>query len=292
MTDPRMKINRTRTTDGTGPVPSPSLSLIIAVYNKPDFLEKIFLSLQNQTMKNFEIVVADDGSGPEISDVITRYAPSFPLPIRHVRHDNKGFRKTVIANKAVTAASAEYLVFIDGDCVLHHRFLESHFRHRRMRTVLAGRRVMLDKGITDRLTNEDVASRRIERPWFWWRHCLRPSDRKHGLFVPGLFFAEHVLKKNYSFYGSNFSVFKKDYLAVNGYDERIIGRGIEDDNLRERLKLSGVTIRSVTREALQYHLYHLSSPVPHDPQTIREFCYPEKAWVDEGLRQKSGKPDL
>jgi glycosyltransferase involved in cell wall biosynthesis len=287
-----MDINRTRTTDGAGRVPPPSLSLIIAVFNKPDFLEKIFLSLQNQTMKNFEIIIADDGSGPEIAEVITGYAPSFPFPIRHVRHDNKGFRKTVIANKAVTAASAEYLVFIDGDCVLHHRFLERHFRHRREGTVLAGRRVMLDSDITGRLTNDDIALRRIERPWFWWRHCVSSSDRKHGLFVPGLFSAENLLKKNYSFYGSNFSVFKEDYLAVNGYDERIVGRGIEDDNLRERLKLSGVTIRSVTREALQYHLYHVSNPVPHNPEAIREFCYPEKAWVEKGLRQKGGKPDL
>jgi glycosyltransferase involved in cell wall biosynthesis len=271
----------------------PLLSLIIAVYKRPDFLEKVFLSLRNQTMKEFETIIADDGSGPEIQEVIKRFAPLFSFPVRRLWHEDKGFRKTVIANKAMSAATAQYLVFIDGDCVLHHRFLESHFRHRRNRTVLAGRRVMLDKDITERLTNDDVASRRIERPGFWWRHCIRPSDRKHGLFVPGLFCVENMLKKNYSFYGSNFSVFKEDILEVNGYDERIIGRGIEDDNLRERLKLSGITIRSVTREALQYHLYHSSDPVPHTPETIQEFCFPEKAWADEGLRrQKGGKPGL
>jgi glycosyltransferase involved in cell wall biosynthesis len=260
-----------------------SLSLVIAVYNKPGFLEKIFLSLHNQTMQNFETIIADDGSGPEVSDVVNSYAPSFPAAVLHVRHDHTGFRKTVIANKAVSAAKADYLVFIDGDCLLHHRFLERHFRHRQKRTVLAGRRVMLDRDISERLTNEDVASRRIERPWFWWRHCLRPSDVKHGLFVPGLFHVENMLKKKYSFYGSNFSMYKEDYRAVNGYDERIIGRGIEDDNLRERLKLSGVIVRSITREAIQYHLYHESDPVPHTGEAINEFCFPKKAWADEGI---------
>lgn len=265
------------------------LSLIIAVYKRADFLEKILLSLQNQTMKNFEVVVADDGSGPEIAELINRFADSFSVPVKHVWHEDKGFRKTVIANKAVAASSAGYLVFIDGDCVLHHTFLESHFRHRRKRTVLAGRRVMLDKDITGRVRNEDIASRRIERPWYWWRHC-EPSDRKHGLFVPGLFQIENMLKKGYSFYGSNFSIHKEDYCAVNGYDERIVGRGIEDDNLRERLKLSGVSIRSVTREAIQYHLFHDSDPVPHSKEAIAEFCFPKKPWADQGMVKTGTMP--
>ncbi len=252
-------------------------------------MEKVVASLKNQTLKHFEIVVADDGSGAEISACIKRFSQWFSVPIKHVWHEDKGFRKTIIANKAVCEALSGYLVFIDGDCVLHHRFLESHFRHRRIRTAQAGRRVMLDKEITERLTNDDIASRRIERPFFWWRHCA-PQDRKHGLFLPGLLWIENMLKKNYSFYGSNFSVFKDDLLAVNGYDERIIGRGIEDDNLRERLKLNGIAVRSVTREALQYHLYHSSGPVPHAPQAIQEFCYPKKAWADEGI-QKSEKSE-
>ena len=106
------------------------MSVIVAVYNMPDFLEKVFLSLQNQTLKDFEIVIADDGSGPAIREVSIP-SLSFSFPIRHVWHEDKGFRKTVIANKAIVEASAPYLVFIDGDCVLHHRFLESHFRHRK-----------------------------------------------------------------------------------------------------------------------------------------------------------------
>jgi glycosyltransferase involved in cell wall biosynthesis len=269
----------------------PSLSLIIAVYKRADFLEKILLSLQNQTMKDFEIVIADDGSGPEISDLIQRYGPSFSIPIRHVWHEDCGFRKTVIANRAVSAAQSRYLVFIDGDCVLHHRFLESHFRHRRPGTALAGRRVMLDRDITGRLTNDDIASRRIERPWFWWRHCAS-GDRKHGLSVPGLFWVENTLKRRYSMYGSNFSVFKEEYAAVNGYDENIIGRGIEDDNLRERLKLNGVKIRTITREAVQFHLYHEYDPVPHSRDVIKEFCFPKKAWTESGIvkAQAFGQP--
>ena len=264
------------------PGSKPLLSLIIAVYNKPDFLEKIFLSLENQTFTDFEIVVADDGSGPLIAELIGRYSTRMRWPAVHVWHEDQGFRKTIIANKAVAAAHADYLVFIDGDCILHRKFLESHFRHRARGVALAGRRVTLDKDITESLSNDDVASGRIERPWFWWNHCEK-AERKHGLYLPILQPFSNLKKKGYSMYGSNFSLFKEDYYSVNGYDEGIIGRGVEDDNLRARLKLSGVVVRSITRIALQYHLFHKADPVPHSRELILEYCFPKQAWAAKGL---------
>jgi glycosyltransferase involved in cell wall biosynthesis len=272
---------------GEGANGAPPVSLIIAVYNRPDFLEKVFLSLVNQTLAGFETVVADDGSGPGVAECIKRYSSRFARPVRHVWHTHDGFRKTAIVNKAVRESLAGYLVFIDGDCILHHRFLESHYRHRARRTALGGRRVMLDREISDRLTNDDVASRRIERPRFWWNHC-DAADRKHGFYAPGLFALSNLGKKGYSFYGSNYSLYKEDFCAVNGYDESIVGRGVEDDNLRERLKLNGVTIKSVTREALQYHLFHESAPVPHSREVINAWCFPKQAWATKGI---SGSPE-
>lgn len=258
------------------------MSLIIAVYEKRSFLEKVFLSLKNQTLQEFEAVIADDGSGSEIADCIRRYSPEFAWPIRHVRHEHAGFRKTVIANRAVQAAAADYLVFVDGDCVLHRRFLESHFRHRCRRVALGGRRVMLDRALTERMTNADISSGRVEKPRFWWNHS-DPSDYKHGLYLPGLFTLSNLGKKGYSIYGSNFSLFKEDFCAVNGYNEEIIGRGIEDDNLRERLKLNGITIKSITREAIQFHLFHESASVPHSKEIINKWCFPQQAWADKGI---------
>lgn len=260
----------------------PLVSLIVAVYQRPDFLEKVFLSLVNQTLGDFETVVADDGSGPAIVDLVKQYSPRFGRPIVHVRHEHQGFRKTAIANAAVASSSSEYLAFIDGDCILHRRFLENHVRYRRRGVALGGRRVMLDRFFTERLTNDDVLSGRIERPWLWWNHC-DPSDRKHGLYAPALQRFSNLRKKGYSMYGSNFSLFKGDFCSVNGYDEGIVGRGLEDDNLRERLKLSGAAVRSVARVALQYHLFHESDPVPHDRKAVLAYCYPAKAWADQGI---------
>lgn len=260
----------------------PAVSVIIAVYNKSDFLEKILESLKYQTFRDFEVVIADDGSGPEIREVVQRYGDAFSFPIQHIWHEDEGFRKTIIANKAVLAARADYLVFIDGDSICHHRFIESHFKHRKLHTVLSGRRIIFDEELTKRVTLEDVRLRHIEKILFWAKHCER-ADLKHGFFVPVLFFLENFFRIKYSILGCNFSVHKSDYCGVNGYDERIIGRGMEDSNLDARFKLKKIKIRTLTRQALQYHLFHHFDPVPHSPEAIQQFCFPKEYWTEHGI---------
>jgi glycosyltransferase involved in cell wall biosynthesis len=262
----------------------PALSLIIAVYKHPDFLEKIFAGLGRQTFRDFEVLVADDGSGPDIAKVVRDQQKKSALPVRHAWHEDQGFRKTVIVNAAAAQAQAEYLVFIDGDCVPHHRFLERHYVHKRPGAVLAGRRVMLSEDIIKRISIADVESGKIEKPSFWWNDCQK-GQRKHGLYVPGSFHIENIFKKRYWIVGSNFSVHKSDFASVNGYDEDIVGRGVEDINLTARFRLKGVRIMTITREALQYHFFHQSDPVPHDAEAYKRFCSPSQYWAHKGLKE-------
>jgi hypothetical protein len=232
------------------------------------------------------VVLADDGSGPEIGEMIQKQQSGFLYPVQHVWQENRGFRKTVIANRAVVRSRGGYLVFVDGDCVLHHRFLEDHFHCRKAGTVLSGRRVMLDEALTARLTGADVATRRIERPSFWLGHAGGTSG-KHGIRLPAVSAVEDTWRcargRQYCILGSNFSLFKGDYYRVNGYEEAITGRGLEDNNLSNRLKRAGVRIRTVARRAVQYHLFHFSEPVPHDADMIRRYGRPEHYWAEKGI---------
>jgi glycosyltransferase involved in cell wall biosynthesis len=248
----------------------PAVSIVVAVYRRADFLELVFESLANQKFGDFEIIIADDGSGSEITDTIARYQTVFPRPIVHVWHEDDGFRKTIIVNRAVTRASSDYLVFIDGDCILHRRFLQRHYYRRRRKQVLTGRRVMFDQELTARITPGDVRRRKVEHPWFWLGHCGR-NDCKHGFFFPFASMLRNRFRDDFQILGSNFSVFKDDFYSVNGYDERIIGRGLEDNNLCTRFINSGISIKSVAFEALQYHCFHSAEQIPHNPEFIEEF---------------------
>jgi glycosyltransferase involved in cell wall biosynthesis len=270
-------------TDSSAPHPLlPPLSLIIAVYNKPHFLRWIFLSLLNQTFKDFETVIADDGSGTAIGEVVAEFQPLFRRPILHIRHENLGFRKTVIANRSVGSAGAEYLIFTDGDCILHHRFIERHYARRCRGTVLSGRRVSLDAILTDRLTEEDIRTRRIERISFWRGHCPA-NESRHGIYFPPLFHLDGLFRTTWPILGCNFSLYKRDFLSVNGYDERIIGRGMEDSNLYERMRVRKLRFRNLSREAIQYHAFHQADPVPHSAETIRQFTQPTEYWTEFGI---------
>jgi glycosyltransferase involved in cell wall biosynthesis len=248
----------------------PTLSLVVAVYRRHDFLALVLESLLNQTFKDFEIIVADDGSGPEMAETIDRYRPQFARPVIHEWHEDDGFRKTVIVNRAVTRASADYLVFIDGDCILHRKFLARHIRRRRPGWVLTGRRVMLDEVLTGRITTGDVRTRRVESVHYWLGHCGR-NDCKHGFYAPFVFGLRNRSRENYEILGSNYSAHKDDFYQVNGYDERIIGRGLEDNNLCARFINSGIAVKSIAFEALQYHCYHAADPIPHSNEFIEEY---------------------
>lgn len=265
----------------------PLLSLIIAVYKQPGFLELVLLSCLRQTFTDFEIIIADDGSGDDISEVIGRYRGLFKYPVVHCWHEDEGFRKTIIVNRAVVISNAQYIVFIDGDCILHRKFLENHWKYKKLNRILAGRRVRLDNVITSKLTRDDINSGKMENVLFWVRNS-RTKDIKHGIYLPCFFFLENLFRvKMWRILGCNFSIHREDYLSLNGYDERIIGRGMEDSNLNERALLKGIKIKSIVREALQYHLFHSFDPIPHSSDTIREYCNPPYYWTPYGIEKRS-----
>ncbi|MDH3196705.1 MAG: glycosyltransferase [Candidatus Krumholzibacteria bacterium] len=263
----------------------PRLSLIIAVFERADVLDKVLTSLAGQSFRDFETIVADDGSGEDVAAVVERHREH--LAIRRVWHENRGFRKTVIVNRAVGEARADYLVFIDGDCILHHRFLERHFKRRRRAQVLSGRRVMLDRELTARLTVANVRTRRIERVAFWWRHAGK-NDRRNGFYLPFAFAARNLFRRRYALVGCNFSVHRDDFYLVNGYDERIVGRGLEDNNLRARFLNSAIGVRAITHEALQYHCHHQADPIPHPREVVDAFANTRERRTPHGIVKDHG----
>jgi len=246
---------------------SPAVTVVIAVYERADVLNLVLTSLANQSFRDFEVVVADDGSGDDVKSLVNEHASRAVLSVRHVWHPDDGFRKTIIANRAVADARGDYIVFIDGDCLLHHRFLERHYKRRKMGQILSGRRVMFDVELTERVSNSDVSSRRMERPSFWIRNCGQ-HDRRNGFYMPFAYRFKNAFRDDYEILGCNFSAHKEDFYAVNGYDEDIVGRGLEDNDLCTRFINFGFKLKCITHEALQYHLHHESDPIPHSHETI------------------------
>jgi glycosyltransferase involved in cell wall biosynthesis len=235
-------------------------SVIISVYNRFDYLQLVFAGLERQSLWDFEVVIADDGSDEKFVERLNKLTPQLSFPVIHVSQENKGFRKNKILNKAVLAANSNYLVFIDGDCVPHKEFLNEHSRYRRKNVCLTGRRVNLSEKITRQLTPELVKKGYLEK------NALKlvmnglfgkSVDVEKGLYVINKSLRDMLNKKVRGLLGCNFSIYKEDLLKINGFDERYEAPSVgEDSDIQYRLQLTGTKIRSLNNIAVQYHLYH------------------------------------
>jgi glycosyltransferase involved in cell wall biosynthesis len=236
------------------------LSLVIAVYNKPGILRLVLAACARQSKTDFEVIVADDGSGTGVADAIREAQQHSFFPITHLWHEDKGWRKNTMLNNAIRAARTDYLVFIDGDCLPSRHFLLDHWQEREQKAVLLGRRVETSKRWSQDLTMESVASGRFERyGWQEWRDGLRGDALRieDGLRIKSWLLRTLLLRNVRGMLGSNFSAWKQDLAAVNGFDELYDGPGCgEDSDIQFRLSLVGVAGKSLRNLAIQYHVHH------------------------------------
>lgn len=241
------------------------LTLVIAVYNNSKALQYILAALSRQSFKQFEVIIADDGSGKAIADVVNEAKRTFPFRIKHLWHADKGWRKNTMLNYAIQESSAEYLVFIDGDCIPSIHFLLDHFEHREIKKILLGKRVEHGKQWAEALSLEKIISGEFER--YRLRDIVdaikgNAVRLEHGIRISNSFL-RNFTEKSSGILGSNFSTFKEHLLAVNGFDESYDGPGFgEDTDIFYRLNLTGVSGKSLRNLAIQYHLWHPFTKVP------------------------------
>jgi glycosyltransferase involved in cell wall biosynthesis len=231
------------------------LSVIVTTYNSPRALALVLAGLARQTVRDFELVLADDGSGPETKAVLDSFARTAPFPVRHVWQPDEGFRKCAILNKAILAATGNYLVFFDGDCVAPSHTLAVHVRAAQPRRYLTGGKVLLSQELTDRLTAESVARGDLERIGVWWGGVQKRRRLIVGR-VPGLrYLFDRNVKRPPGWRGENSSTFADYVHLVAGFDERFT-YGLEDADFGHRLQAVGIMPRSLRYTAPVFHLEH------------------------------------
>jgi len=238
----------------------PLLSLIIAVYNRSDNLRLILAAYNRQTFKDFEVIIADDGSGPDIEAVVDEAKKKYEFQIKHIWHEDKGWRKNIMLNKAIRASDSDYLVFTDGDCIPHRRFLEDHFSEREDRKVLCGRRVEMSERWSGQLTVEHILSgahEQIGLAELWDVIIGKAVNIEEGLRFNSKILSSAFHRKVRGILGSNFSIHKKDIEDINGFDELYNGPGCgEDSDIQFRLGLIGIECKPLRHKGIQFHIHH------------------------------------
>ena len=233
-------------------------SVIISTYNCPHWLEKVLFGYACQTVKDFEVIIADDGSGAETRQLIRRFAACFPVPLRHVWHEDHGFRKCAILNKAIAAAKGDYLVFTDGDCLPRADFLAEHLRHAEKGRFLSGAYCRLPLKTSLEIAEADIRSQRCFEVGWLRKHGYAPTIKwlkilARPLGLDGLLNA--LTPAHATFNGNNSSCRAEDARAIGGFDERM-GYGGEDREFGYRLRNAGIRPKLIRYSALCLHLEH------------------------------------
>lgn len=247
-------------------------TLIISVYNKVNYLELALAAVARQTWENFEIIIADDGSGQEMKDFINNYRLTSKFHVRHIWQEDSGFRKNKILNEAIKSAATSYLIFIDGDCVPHRCFVEAHLSEREANSVLCGSRVMLSENITNSLTPEKIINGYLDKINLDMLSDAikgKATRLEEGIFIKNELIRRIKNRKKASILGSNFSIEKKYLEMINGFNEDYIGPGLgEDTDIQFRLRLQNINFKSVKNYAILYHLYHSKTVESTENQKI------------------------
>ncbi len=226
------------------------IALLISTYNWPEALNLVFKSVLTQSQLPDEILIADDGSGEETRKLIEEFKNKLGLSVKHIWHEDTGFRKSKILNKAIAISKVDYIIQVDGDCILHKHFVKDHATFVEKNTFLYGSRVnILPHYVKTILQNQIISFR------FFSQYIKNRTRALHIPLLAGLYKSHHSLSKK--FRGCNVSFWKDDFIEVNGYNEEFEGWGREDSELMVRLYNNRVKGKRLRYAGIVFHIYHM-----------------------------------
>jgi glycosyltransferase involved in cell wall biosynthesis len=232
-------------------------TVIMSTYNAIDWLEKVIWGFSVQTFTDFEIIIADDGSTIQTKLKIEQLQKEIKIPIIHVWHEDDGFQKTKILNKAILASNSDYLIFTDGDCIPRKDFVETHINFRQKGYFLSGGYFKLPMNISTAITKEDIfAQNCFDISWLknlGFKTTVKLLKLTKSRFIASLLNKLTTTKPTWN--GHNASGWKANIIAVNGFDQEMKYGG-EDREMGERLFNTGLQSKQIRYSAICVHLDH------------------------------------
>jgi len=261
----------------------PTVSVVLSIFDQPGAFACALEGYRRQTFRDFELIVADDGSDEETRGLVDALRASVDFPVKHVWQENKGYRRARIANTAVRESVGRIILLSDGDCIPHRDFVRVHAEHCAPGSFCAGGYVRLSPEYSLTLTPEKVRSGDFEAQ-------MTAADRRrfrwlHWKSLWGVFWGSTRKPK---IYGCNISVDRDVYYAVNGYDENFDGFGKEDSDLRNRLRRHGARPVSLWGKAWVYHVDDILDPKIRRRRIPRGDSYPYYGRADVPVRCING----
>ena len=233
------------------------ITVIFTTYNSPEWLEKVLWGFHYQTDQQFEIIIADDGSTKDTKERIDTFKQQSHLSIYHIWQPDDSFQKCKIMNKALKVATGDYVIFTDGDCIPRADFVAAHRKYAQPGCYLSGGYFKLAMNVSQLITKSDIESGRAFNADWLVNNGQKKTHKLSKLTAKGAMadLYNRLTPTKRTWNGHNASGWKKDLIAVNGFDERMQYGG-QDCEMGYRLKNSGIKPLQVRYSAIVIHLDH------------------------------------
>lgn len=225
-------------------------TLLVTTYNWPEALNCTLKSIENQSVMPDEIIIADDGSTQETADLVKLWQQKIKTPIIHSWQEDDGFRAAASRNKAITKASGEYIIMIDGDLILHPNFIKDHIKHSKPNQFTIGTRVLLTENYSKKLIKNGLCTFDLKPKSI----ISNAKNKINNSFLSNLISYKTTSYKQVR--SCNMACFKDDLVKVNGFNEDFIGWGREDTELVVRLLNAKIIRKNIKFNANVLHIYH------------------------------------
>lgn len=259
----------------------PSCSLVTPTYNWPQALELLLMSIMNQSILPNEVIIADDGSTENTKQLIADFQKKFPIPLIHIWHEDVKNRKPRIMNKAIAAAKYDYIIEIDGDIIMNNHFVADHLTFAEKGHYLFGSRVSIQESL---LT--ELFSKKIIHFNFFSKGIKKRGRTIRFPFVMN--FIKSITKRSSKLRGCNMSFWRADFIKINGFNEDLVGWGIDDSEMIQRLHNIEIKGKRLKHVGIAYHINHKEqskNQLELNNEIERQTTEKKLTFIEKGINQ-------
>jgi glycosyltransferase involved in cell wall biosynthesis len=256
-------------------------SLVITTFNRPEALRLVLKSIEVQSVLPDEVIIADDGSNRETQKLINDFLKKSNLNIIHSWQSDKGFRAAKSRNKAIAKSKGDYIILIDGDMILHDKFIQDHIQNAERGFFVQGSRVLLTKDKTIKVIQQQQVIINFLSTGL--------INRKNAIYSKILSNFFHK-KKNYlsGIKSCNLAFFKQDCIDVNGFNNLFEGWGREDSEFVIRLMNNNIQRKTIHFNSIQFHLWHDENPrisLEQNDALLKHAIINNSKWCNDGINK-------
>lgn len=260
---------------------NPTCSLVTPTYNWTDALELLLLSVLNQSVMPNEVIIADDGSKEDTKLLIEKFQKTFPIPLIHIWHEDNKNQKPKIMNKAIAVSKYDYIIEIDGDIIMNKNFIKDHLNNAEKGFYLFGSRVNIQNKILDNI----FKTKKIHFNFF----SSGIKKRGRTIRIPFMMkFAKIYTERSEKLRGCNMSFWKEDFIKINGFNESLVGWGIDDSEMIQRLHNIGIKGKRLKFSGIAYHIYHKEQSKSHieiNNEIEKQTTEKKLTFIEKGINQ-------